>query len=162
MIDTPYRVRTGIYEQHDSHQGQAEDDEGHDQDLGAAADDRREQVGVRREAEDVGVDKLPARLLRLVDCKQAPDFSLEVRRDARECTIGQNSTQAGCECRQQRMAAIACATATERGHGPASSSRENLMKSFFRTRMRMVARKPVSSSTVTQLLMMLNQWICGM
>ncbi len=27
--------------------------------------------------------------------------------------------------------------------------------------MRMVARKPVSSSTVTQLLMMENQWICA-
>ena len=34
------------------------------------------------------------------------------------------------------------------------------MKSFLRTRMSMVARKPVRSSTVTQLLMMLNQWIC--
>jgi len=27
--------------------------------------------------------------------------------------------------------------------------------------MRMVARKPVSSSTVTQLLMIENQWICA-
>lgn len=34
------------------------------------------------------------------------------------------------------------------------------MKSALSTRMRMVARKPVSSSTVTQLLMMENQWIC--
>ena len=42
-----------------------------------------------------------------------------------------------------------------------SSSRLYLRKSFFSTRIRMVARKPVSSSTVTQLLMMLNQWICG-
>ena len=46
-------------------------------------------------------------------------------------------------------------------HAPASSSRENLMKSFLSTRMRIVARNPVSSSTVTQLLMMLNQWICS-
>ncbi len=53
------------------------------------------------------------------------------------------------------------AAAHELRHGPASSSRENLMKSFLSTRMRMVARNPVSSSTVTQLLMMLNQWICG-
>jgi hypothetical protein len=34
------------------------------------------------------------------------------------------------------------------------------MKSFFSTRMRIVARKPVRRSTVTQLLMMENQWIC--
>ncbi len=38
-----------------------------------------------------------------------------------------------------------------------SSSRVYLTKSFLRTRMRMVARKPVSSSTVTHELMMLNQ-----
>ena len=42
-----------------------------------------------------------------------------------------------------------------------SSSRAYLRKSFLSTRMRMVARKPVSSSTVTHELMMLNQWICG-
>ncbi len=42
-----------------------------------------------------------------------------------------------------------------------SSSRVYLMKSFLSTRMRMVARKPVSSSTVTHELMMLNQWICA-
>ena len=41
-----------------------------------------------------------------------------------------------------------------------SSSRLYLTKSFLRTRMRMVARKPVSSSTVTHEFMMLNQWIC--
>jgi len=35
------------------------------------------------------------------------------------------------------------------------------MKSALSTRMRMVARKPVSSSTVTQELMMENQWICA-
>jgi len=46
-----------------------------------------------------------------------------------------------------------------RAHAP-SSSRLYLRKSFFSTRIRMVARNPVSSSTVTQLLMMLNQWIC--
>lgn len=43
---------------------------------------------------------------------------------------------------------------------PASSSRVYLMKSAFRTRIKMVARKPVNSSTVTQELTMLNQWIC--
>ena len=42
-----------------------------------------------------------------------------------------------------------------------SSSRVYLMKSFLSTRMRMVAKKPVSSSTVTQELMMENQWICA-
>ncbi len=39
-----------------------------------------------------------------------------------------------------------------------------LMKSFLRTRMRMVAKKPVNNSTVTHELMMENQWIsrcCG-
>jgi hypothetical protein len=35
-----------------------------------------------------------------------------------------------------------------------------LRKSFLRTLSRMVARKPVSSRTVTQELMMENQWIC--
>ena len=35
------------------------------------------------------------------------------------------------------------------------------MKSALSTLMRMVARKPVSSRTVTQELMMENQWICG-
>ena len=49
--------------------------------------------------------------------------------------------------------------AAESGCAP-SSSRVYLMKSFFSTRMRIVARKPVSSSTVTQELMMENQWIC--
>ena len=44
---------------------------------------------------------------------------------------------------------------------PASSSWVYLRKSFLRTRMRMVARNPVSSSTVTHELMMLNQWICS-
>ena len=43
---------------------------------------------------------------------------------------------------------------------PTSSSLVYLTKSFLRTRMRMVARNPVSNSTVTQELMMLNQWIC--
>lgn len=42
---------------------------------------------------------------------------------------------------------------------PASSSRVYLMKSALRTRMRMVARNPVSSNTVTQEFTMLNQWI---
>src|SRR5689334_16488741 len=41
------------------------------------------------------------------------------------------------------------------------SSREYLMKSAFSTRIRMVARKPVSSSTVTHELMIENQWICA-
>ena len=36
----------------------------------------------------------------------------------------------------------------------------NLMKSFFSTRSRMVARKPVSKSTVTHELIMENQCIC--
>ena len=40
-----------------------------------------------------------------------------------------------------------------------SSSRVYLMKSFFSTRIRIVARNPVSSSTVTHELMMENQWI---
>jgi hypothetical protein len=40
-----------------------------------------------------------------------------------------------------------------------SSSAEYLTKSFLSTRMRMVARKPVSRRTVTQELMMENQWI---
>lgn len=44
---------------------------------------------------------------------------------------------------------------------PASSSRVYLMKSAFSTRIRMVAKNPVSSSTVTHELTMLNQWICG-
>lgn len=34
------------------------------------------------------------------------------------------------------------------------------MKSFLSTRIKMVARNPVSSNTVTQELMMENQWIC--
>ena len=42
-----------------------------------------------------------------------------------------------------------------------SSSLVYLRKSFLRTRIRMVARKPVSSSTVTHEFMMLNQWICN-
>ena len=45
-------------------------------------------------------------------------------------------------------------------HPPSSSSCAYLMKSFFSTLMRIVARKPVSSSTVTHELTMLNQWIC--
>jgi hypothetical protein len=40
-----------------------------------------------------------------------------------------------------------------------SSSREYLTKSARSTRIRMVARNPVSSSTVTQLLTIENQWI---
>ena len=40
-----------------------------------------------------------------------------------------------------------------------SSSFVYLMKSFFRTRIRMVARNPVRRRTVTHELMMLNQWI---
>jgi hypothetical protein len=38
-----------------------------------------------------------------------------------------------------------------------SSSLEYLMKSFFRTRMSIVAKNPVSSSTVTHEFIMLNQ-----
>lgn len=48
----------------------------------------------------------------------------------------------------------------QRGKLPVSSSRMYLTKSFLRTRMRMVAKKPVSRSTVTHELMMENQWIC--
>ena len=52
--------------------------------------------------------------------------------------------------------AMAAAGFRQRRVAP-SSSRVYLMKSFLSTRMRMVARKPVSSTTVTQLLMMENQ-----
>ncbi len=51
--------------------------------------------------------------------------------------------------------------AARKGSTVPSSSRVYLMKSFLRTRMSIVAKKPVSSSTVTQLLMMENQWICN-
>ncbi len=50
---------------------------------------------------------------------------------------------------------------SNRGHRHLRSSFEYFTKSAFSTRMRMVARKPVSSSTVTHELMMENQWICG-
>ncbi len=52
---------------------------------------------------------------------------------------------------------IVCLIAEPRCGVPASSSLVYLTKSFFRTRIRMVARKPVNSSTVTQLLMIENQ-----
>ena len=54
-----------------------------------------------------------------------------------------------------------CAEASWGQAVPASSSLPKRTKSFLSTRMRMVARKPVSSSTVTQLLMIENQWICA-